>query len=135
MEQCMLKRVIMPLSQMLLASTEQRHKMTLRVHIGTIFAFLIFASVPVDANELLLRCNWGVIKAGVRVDVDNSIVTLVFDYGDTERARANITNNHIGFHNGVWTIRINRITGSVVAVHDFLNNFNLNGRCDKADGF
>jgi hypothetical protein len=97
---------------------------------------LVLAIMPASANELVLRCNYGIVSFGARVDLDHSIVTVVYDHGGTERQRARITDNVIVFVSGAWTVTVNRITGAVTTVNNYgATNRGLTGRCSKAEGF
>jgi hypothetical protein len=98
-------------------------------------AIVLLSALPATPDELLLRCNYGIVTFGARVDLDGSTVTLVYDHGETEHHSARITSDFIRFTSGAWNVRINRITEAVVADHVSIANFTLTGRCAKAGGF
>jgi hypothetical protein len=100
-------------------------------------ATLMLATLLANANELLLRCNWGVVTAGVKVDLDNSVVTEIYAYASPSevRYRANITGSLIEWRVGPnGTRKINRVTGETAEMFD--SSFKpLYGRCTKTEGF
>ena len=105
----------------------------------TIFVLtvLILTNFPVLANEILLSCNWGVVKNGVKVDLENSVVTLTsVNSGESTRYRASISSSLIEWSTGPGRVtRINRINGETCTYFSEHITKPWCGTCVKAEGF
>src|ERR1700758_5443296 len=74
------------------------------------FGFLtltILAAQAANANELLLRCNWGLVSNGVRIELDISTVTEVYEYflPPERHYHATITSEFVEWRTGPNVLR------------------------------